>query len=69
MGEDREPKPDGDAIDSGEDRMVYAGPVLSHYEFEMAGVRRKSDSEWGNDLRRGMRPPRPEWTNGYLVPR
>ena len=59
----------GVAVDSGEDRMVYAGPVLSHYEFEMPGVTRKSDSEWGEDLQRGWRPPRPEWTRGYLVPR
>src|SRR5206468_4142586 len=34
------------AIDSGKDRMVYAGPLLSHYEFEMPRVTRKSDSEW-----------------------
>jgi hypothetical protein len=57
------------AIDSGKDRMAYAGPVLSHYEFEMPGVTRKSDSEWGNDLGQGRRPPRPEWTKEYLVPR
>jgi hypothetical protein len=57
------------AIDSGTDRMVYAGPVLSHYEFEVPGVKRKSDAEWGADLRGGRRPPRPEWTKGYLVPR
>jgi hypothetical protein len=47
--------------------MVYAGPVLSHYEFEMPGVTRKSDSEWREDLRQGRRPPRPEWTTAYLV--
>ena len=56
------------AIDSGKDRMVYAGPVLSHYEFEMPGVSRKSDSEWKADLKAGRVPPRPEWTRGYLVP-
>ena len=57
------------AIDSGKDRMAYAGPVLSHYEFEVPGVARKSDAEWGDDLQQGRRPPRPEWTKGYLVPR
>jgi hypothetical protein len=56
------------AIDSGKDRMVFAGPVLSHYEFEMPGVSRKSDSEWLRDLRSGEKPPRPEWTQGYVVP-
>jgi hypothetical protein len=57
------------AIDSGKERMAYAGPVLSHYEFEMPGVTRKSDSEWREDLRQGRRPSRPEWTKGYLAPR
>jgi hypothetical protein len=57
------------AIDNGKDRMVFAGPVLSHYEFEMTGVVRKADSEWGKDLAASKAPPRPEWTQGYLVPR
>ncbi|MEQ8999306.1 MAG: DUF3160 domain-containing protein [Coleofasciculus sp. B1-GNL1-01] len=56
------------AVDNGEDKMVYAGPVLSHYEFEMPGVVRKSDSEWQNDIKEGNVPPRPQWTEGYLVP-
>jgi Protein of unknown function (DUF3160) len=56
------------AVDSGKDRMVYAGPVLSHYEFEMAGVNRKADSEWRKGIKDGKLPPRPEWTRDYLVP-
>ncbi|MCL5099261.1 MAG: DUF3160 domain-containing protein [Candidatus Omnitrophica bacterium] len=56
------------AIDNGPDRMVYAGPVLSHYEFEMPGVTRKSDSEWKADIKAGNLPPSPEWTRSYLVP-
>jgi hypothetical protein len=56
------------AIDNGKDRMVYVGPVLSHYEFEMPEVNRKSDSEWQKDINLGKLPPRPEWTRGYLVP-
>jgi hypothetical protein len=56
------------AIDNGKDRMVYAGPVLSHYEFEMTGTVRKPDSQWRKDLDAGKLPPRPEWTRGYLVP-
>ncbi|MFO0964519.1 MAG: DUF3160 domain-containing protein [Gemmataceae bacterium] len=45
------------AVDSGKDRMVYAGPVLSHYEFEMPGVTRKADSEWKKRPARRPRPP------------
>jgi hypothetical protein len=56
------------AIDNGKDRMAYAGPLLSHYEFEMPGVSRKSDAEWQKDLREGRAPARPAWTRGYLVP-
>ena len=56
------------AIDNGKDRMVYAGPVMSHYEFEMTGTVRKADSEWRKDLEAGRVPPRPEWTQEYLVP-
>ena len=57
------------AVDNGPDRMVYAGPVLSHYEFEILGSpTRKSDSEWKNDYRNSKWPKPPEWTRGYLVP-
>jgi hypothetical protein len=35
------------AINNGSDRCVYAGPVLSHYEFEILGSpKRMSDPEW-----------------------
>jgi hypothetical protein len=35
------------AVDNGTDRFVCAGPVLSHYEFEVIGdPRRISDNEW-----------------------
>src|SRR6185436_18999307 len=35
------------AVDNGPDRFVCAGPVLSHYEFEVTGnPRRLSDEEW-----------------------
>jgi hypothetical protein len=56
------------AVDNGQDKMVYAGPVLSHYEFEMPGVSRKSDSEWQQDFEKERLPPRPDWTKSYLVP-
>lgn len=61
------------AVDSGPDRMVYAGPTLSHYEFMVPGptLRRLTDEEWmwrgfpGSD---NPWPARPEWTRSYLVP-
>ncbi len=56
------------AIDNGKDRVVYAGPTLSHYEFEMPGMTRKADSEWRDQINKGQLPPRPAWTRSYLVP-
>jgi hypothetical protein len=56
------------AVDNGKDRVVHAGPLLSHYEFEMQGTARKSDAEWRADLAAQRVPPRPEWTRSYLVP-
>lgn len=54
------------AVESGQNKMIYAGPVLSHYEFEIPTGSRKSDSEWREDLKNGKCPPRPEWTNEYI---
>jgi hypothetical protein len=56
------------AVENGPDRMVFTGPVLSHYEFEMEGIQRKTDAEWKADVKSGSLPPHPEWTRGYLVP-
>ena len=56
------------AVDNGPDRMVYAGPVLSHYEFELPLNQRESDAQWKTEVRAGKLPPHPEWTRGYLVP-
>jgi hypothetical protein len=67
------------AVDNGPDRFVCAGPVLSHYEFEVIGApRRISDDEW-QSIRRGSFPDDispsgveglapPVWTQSYLVP-
>lgn len=53
------------AVDNGPDRMVYAGPVLSHYEFELIGPpKRMTDEEW----KYGARPASPEWTRSYRAP-
>lgn len=56
------------AIDNGPDRMMYVGPVLSHYEFELPGVQRWSDADWKATVRAGQQPPVPVWTRSYLVP-
>jgi hypothetical protein len=56
------------AVDNGKDRMVYAGPVLSHYEFELSGISRHSDSEWRKALQTGRAPARPAWVSTYHVP-
>ena len=56
------------AIDNGPDHMVYAGPVLSHYEFELQGVDRLTDAEWKASILAGQKPPQPPWTTSYLVP-
>jgi len=45
-----------------------AGPVLSHYEFELGPTTRQTDSQWKSDIRAGILPPHPDWTRGYLVP-
>lgn len=55
------------AIDHGSEKVVYAGPTLSHYEFEMPGLNRRSDSEWKQQLDSGPQP-RPGWTRSYLAP-
>ena len=56
------------AVDNGKDRLIYAGPVMSHYEFEMPGVTRKSDADWRKDVSEKKLPLAPEWTKSYLVP-
>jgi hypothetical protein len=56
------------AVDNGPDRMVYAGPVLSHYEFEVPGTTRLTDADWKNQVLTGQKAPPEEWTRTYLVP-
>ncbi|MBI5772786.1 MAG: DUF3160 domain-containing protein [Verrucomicrobia bacterium] len=50
------------------DVAVYAGPVMSHYEFELGPTTRKSDSQWKSEVNARNLPPQPDWTRGYLVP-
>jgi alpha-tubulin suppressor-like RCC1 family protein len=55
------------AVDSGPDRMVYAGPVFSQYELEVPGVNRISDEDWKATLTSGVKPAAPEWTQSFLA--
>jgi hypothetical protein len=55
------------AVDNGFDRVIYAGPVLSHYEFEMPSGTRLNDSEWEGMVTSSSKPPPPDWTKSYLV--
>jgi hypothetical protein len=50
------------------DSAVYAGPVMSHYEFQRGPTIRETDSQWQIDLRAGTVPTQSDWTRGYLVP-
>src|SRR5664279_2921209 len=50
------------------DSAVYAGPVMSHYEFELGPTTRETDAQWKTDVRAGNLPPQPDWTGSYLVP-
>jgi len=67
------------AVDNGTDRFVCAGPVLSHYEFEViGGPRRLKDEEWQSILGSNFPPDIPAsrlegltppvWTRSYLAP-
>ena len=58
------------AVDSGPgDRVAYAGPVLSHYEFEQDANTRLTDAQWKTQVTNNIIPPAPEWTRSYLVPK
>ncbi|MCC6822088.1 MAG: DUF3160 domain-containing protein [Verrucomicrobia subdivision 3 bacterium] len=58
------------AVDCGPgDLGTYAGPVLSHYEFEKGPTTRMTDAQWKATVTTNGIPPAPEWTQGYLVPK
>ena len=52
----------------GTNLTMYAGPVLSHYEFELGPTTRMTDSQWQANVLAGVLPPQPDWTRGFLVP-
>jgi len=56
------------AVDSGTRRTIYAGPVLSYYEFEREFPVRMDDNEWKTMLLQNQAPAPPPWTRNFLVP-
>jgi hypothetical protein len=55
------------AVERGTRKTMYAGPVLSHYEFETPFPRRLTDTEW-KTLLTNSPPANPSWTRSFLVP-
>ena len=55
------------AVDNGPDRMTFAGPVYTYYEFERPLNDRLTDTQWRTMLSNRQQPPFPEWTEGWLV--
>ena len=54
-------------VEHGDQGCVFAGPVFSYYEFIEPYPKRLSDSEWKTRIENGELPPRPSWTNTYLI--
>jgi len=55
------------AVDNGPDRMVFAGPVFSHYEFNAPHGTRLTDEAWTQSVDAGTTPAPPPWTRSYLI--
>lgn len=49
-------------------KNIYAGPVLSYYEFQRGPTTRLSDAAWKAQIRSAGLPPSPDWTGSFLVP-
>ena len=55
------------AVDNGPDRMVFAGPVFSHYEFTAPDGTRLTDEAWKQSVDADSTPAPPPWTRSYLI--
>ena len=55
------------AVDNGVDRMVFAGPVFSHYEFTKPYGVRLTDEQWKEYMSAGFIPDPPPWTQSSFV--
>jgi hypothetical protein len=56
------------AIDNEQDRMIYAGPAYSYYEFHQPAGERLTDEKWQSILVSPAVPPRPPWTEIFQAP-
>ena len=56
------------AVDNGPDRIMYAGPVMSHYEFLGPYGVPMTDADWSARVTGDNPPPRPPWTDSFLAP-
>lgn len=56
------------AFENGPDRVMYMGPVYSHYEFWTPYGVRQSDEEWKETVKQGgtAMPVDPPWTHSFL---
>jgi hypothetical protein len=57
------------AVDNEDDRMIYAGPAYSYYEFHQGAASRLTDQEWQHMLLLKKEPPRPTWTRDFQAPK
>lgn len=56
------------AIDNDGDKMVFAGPLYSYYEFRQPVGNRLTDHQWEAMIENGQAPPRPEWVKDFVAP-
>jgi len=55
-------------VDSGEDKVTYAGPIFTHYEFSLPDGVRWSDKEWAEKVKnQATCPPLPSWTQAFIA--
>jgi hypothetical protein len=56
-------------LQRGREFYLARGGVYSHYEFAWPIQEPLSDEIWRSMLAEGQAPPRPEWTDDFVVPR
>ena len=54
-------------VDNGVDRMVFAGPVFSHYEFTKPYGVRLTDEQWKESVSAGFTLDPPPWIESYFL--
>ncbi len=55
------------AIDNDGDRALYAGPVMSYYEFTHPASDRLTDQQWAQKIWSANIPDRPSWLAPFVV--